>query len=126
PGHASRGSRSAQALAEARVAAERADDLHERPEGDAVAVRETAARNGPGFVTNVVGELGRESRLADSRWADDGDEAARPIGDRARESISQRAQLLGPPDDARVEATRVGRCAFDYPEDVPRDNRTAL
>src|SRR5439155_26833094 len=47
-----------QQFTNALVAAERADDLYERPEGDAVAVRETAARECLGLTAHLAAQLG--------------------------------------------------------------------
>ena len=80
-------------FANAVVAAERADDLDERPERDPVSVREAAPGERAGFVSNAAAELCGQSRLADPCGTDDRDEPARTIGDRTRERLAEHAQL---------------------------------
>ncbi len=60
------------------LAAERAQELGEGPEGDPVAVREAAPREDGRVVANLRRELGRKPRLTDAGGAEDGDEPALP------------------------------------------------
>src|SRR5439155_19937885 len=59
-----------------------AEDLDQRPVGDALAVRETAAREHRRLVTKHRRQLAGKPRLADSRRTEDGDEVASPARDR--------------------------------------------
>ena len=111
---------------DALVAAERADDLYKRPEGDCVSIGETAAGKHPRFVSNAVAELCGQPRLADARGTDDGDKAAGTFGDGTRVGLTQRMQLLGAAHERSVETTRISGCAFDHAEHVPGDDRAAL
>src|SRR4029077_14880999 len=97
---------SGEQLTNALVAAERADDLYKWPEGDAVAVRETAARECLGFAAHLAAELGSESRLPDPGGAEDGDHPARASRNGARKRVAKRAHLIAATHEPRIEAAR--------------------
>src|SRR5581483_10204654 len=84
----------------------RAHDLGERPEGDAFAVRETAPVNGPRRIVGAREELAQESRLADARGAEHGDELSAGPGRRALEGVEEDPELLGSADHRGVEPAR--------------------
>ncbi len=85
------------------------DDLGERPERDAVAVRETAALP-PGdelrFRVGDLGELVDETALADARNTDERHELRRPLVARAVEGFSEDGELALPPDELRPRIVR--------------------
>ena len=91
--------------AEHAVEVDVAHDLDEGPVGDPVPVRETAALEHLRF-SGGRDQLGREPGLADAGLADDRDDPARTVCDRALELGRERVQLRGPADERRVEAAR--------------------
>ena len=95
----------------------RLDDLAERPERDAVAVREAAAV-APGddllVVRDGLPELGDEPALADSRHADERHELRRAIDADARERTEQERALVVATDERR------GRLVAPGPPTRPR------
>ncbi len=75
-----------------------AHDLDEGPVGDPVPVRETAALEHLRF-SGGRDQLGRKPGLADAGLADDRDDPASTVYDRALELGPERVQLLGPADE---------------------------
>src|SRR4051812_33701939 len=57
-----------------------AEDLDERPVGDALAIRETTAGKDNRFIGQSGGNLAGQPRLADARRTDHGYPAATPLG----------------------------------------------
>jgi hypothetical protein len=83
--------------------------LCQRPVGDAVAVRETAAAVPEHLVQDpveVLLELPREARLADAGDADDRDEVRLTLLRRAVEVFLDQAQLACPAHERRLELAR--------------------
>ena len=86
------------------------DDLAERPEGDAVAVREAAALapvHELGAVVHPGPELREQARLADARLTGDRDELDLRLADHALEGVLQQAQLAAAADE-RCRRRRLG------------------
>ena len=82
-----------------------ADGLGERPERDAVAVREAAAAQDHGLPLDRPDELVDQPRLADAGLADDGHEP-RPVSARLGKGVAQDCELAVAADHGRVEAPR--------------------
>ena len=79
--------------------------LGERPEGDALPVRETPRPGHSGPISDTAGEFQRQSRLAEPGLTDDGYEMARALGAGSVQRGPQEQQLLLPADDGRRETT---------------------
>src|SRR5205807_1602740 len=106
-------------LAEARRFA---NYLPERPVGDPVAVGETAPIEVASLPLDRTEELRRDPRLADTRLAEDRDEAAAPALDRRRELAAQGSELAASPDECRSRVPQPRGATFrDADETVSRD-----
>ncbi len=77
-------------------------DLAQRPVRDAVAVRETAARERRDGLGSAD-ELRSEPRLADSRGSDDAGDARRPLVHRALQRFAEPRELVLPADERCVQ-----------------------
>ena len=103
------------------IVAERlADDLPERPERDAVAVREALTLEHTRCVGDRVGELARELRLPDARGGENREQLRRALADAALEVGVQCVELPLAPDELRVEAAQDRRRAGDDLDEPPR------
>ncbi len=83
-----------------------AHDLGDRPERDAVPVREASSPEDPRARHHRPDELPRQAGLADARLADDGHHPAFELRDRLVECRAQEAHLRLPADHRRVLASR--------------------
>ena len=79
-------------------------DLGERPEGDAVAVGETAPTERCGGVGRSLEERTQEPGLPDARGTDHGRELGSTVFDGAGERRLEGGQVIRPPDHRRVHA----------------------
>src|SRR4051794_27793591 len=104
-------------LAQARGAA---DDLDERPEGDAAPVRKAATRDCAGAV-GAVDELLDEARLPEARLAQNGCEAGALARRRVVECVLERAQLAVAADEGGARATHDVAGGAQSPEPVRAD-----
>src|SRR5689334_25438599 len=89
-----------------------AHHLGKRPVGDALAVGEAAAAVPPDLVDQAVDvllELPRETRLADPRDPDDGDEMRLALFGARVEELLDEPQLPVASDERRLEALRLQR-----------------
>ena len=103
-----------------RVQVESADDLDERPVGDAVAVRQAAPFEDVSVLAQRRDELGREARLADARVAENGDDSAGPLQHDLIEGRAKPRELDDAADERRVEtAGHTGR-AGEHVVEPPR------
>ena len=103
-----------------RLEVEVAHDLDERPVGDSVAVRQTAAFEHERVRAGGRDQLGGEAGLADARLADDRDDPAGAVGDGPLELRQQHVELGRTSDEGRVHPARhAGRVRLDV-EQPPR------
>ena len=110
----------------ARVAAEVAQHLVDRPERDAVAVGEAPADEHGRALANLVEQLGHQPRLADSCRSEEREQRARPLGDGALVGPAQPRKLVVASDERRVRSPRDRRQAGNCGKDAPRRHRRAL
>jgi hypothetical protein len=104
----------------------RVQDLRERPERDALAVREAAADEHQGVVGERGGELAAQARLADPRRAEDREQLGAALADRALVCLSELGELDLAPDERRVEASCEGCGALDDLAEPPGRDRAGL
>ena len=108
----------------------------DRPERDAFAVRQAAAADDSGGLTDSGEELADESRLADPRWTEDRDQLAHVLL-HAAERLGEQLQLPAPADEcdcvvaARPTGDRAGHDVHDPPRrhgipDAPEPERAGL
>ena len=91
-----------------------ANHLGKRPEGDAVAVGETAPRVPPDVArepVDVLLELPREAGLSDAADADDRDEMRSTVLGRCVVELLDEPELAVAPDERRLEPRRTSRSA---------------
>ena len=98
-----------------------AHHLAQRPEGDAVAVREAAAAHDARARAGARDDLARQPRLADAGVADQRDEARRSGLRHLAQRLVDRLQLLLAADDRRVEPPRVAFASARRNEPVRRN-----
>jgi hypothetical protein len=83
------------------------DDLGEREERDAVAVRQAAAAQHPGGCSRTGQELLHQPRLPDARGTEEGEQVRGSFAHCVGKSAFEELMLLRPPDHRRVEMTCV-------------------
>ena len=98
----------------------------DRPERDALAVREAAPLDDGRLVAEPGRELVAEARLARTGRAEHGDDLARPLGRDAREGVLEPAELALAADEVRREVPRPAARAGDDLVQLPRDERLGL
>ena len=108
------------------VEVEPMDDLDERPVGDPVAVRQAAALEDVSVLAQRRDELGRESRLADARVAENGDDAAGPLQHDLVEGRAKPRELDDTADERRVEPPGHTGGAGEHVVEPPRLDRLRL
>ena len=81
------------------------DDLAERPEGDALAIGERAARPPDDLPIDHTSKLGQQARLADPWHSDDGYQPDLAPLDRTRECVLKRVELRGAAEERGLIAT---------------------
>ena len=112
--------------AEHRLEVEVAYHLDERPVGDPVAVRQTAALEHERVLARGRDQLRGEAGLADARLADDRDDPAGAVGGDSFELRQQRVELGLAPDQRRVHPPcHPGRVRLDV-EQKPGVDRIGL
>src|SRR6266508_4548551 len=103
-----------------------ADELRERPEGDALAVGHAAAHQDARLFAELREELVHEPRLPDARRAEDREEMAGVLVDGPPESLLKEGELALSADERRVEPPSERGRAGDDSEQAPRVDRLRL
>ena len=98
-----------------------AQDLGERPERDAFAVRETPAveHGGPGLERRD--HLGRQPRLSRAGGPENREQVAGPVAPGVLEGFDREPQLVLSPDERRIEATGPRRRVLGHFDESVRD-----